>query len=121
VSLSCFDTAPIHLQRDSAGAATHDGDHAHVELEDADHLHSHQTVVLDWFLLSRARWLTSVTRTKRACNFVKNNNIGNKEVHNPGHSFFGWAHALSGLKAGRPAGWDHPSCSCGIRDVAIST
>ena len=55
-------------------------------------LHAHQRVVLDWYLLSRARKLSSVVRSMVRCRHATGaGKLG------PGYSFYAWAYALSGL------------------------
>ena len=54
--LSCFDMDPVHLAKTDV-ASMSDNHH-----EVFDELHAHQTVVLEWYLLSRSRFLYGMTR-----------------------------------------------------------
>ena len=94
-AVACFDAPPMHIARDSGRErATRQWEDEYRNASAGARLHAHQRVVLDWYLLSRvgANALTSVLRSHLGCR-----SFGGSGGLGPGHSFFGWARALSGL------------------------
>ena len=71
-AISCFDVEPVHLAKDqrhsetpistTATQATRSG-HVIASIK----LHAYQHVVLEWYLLSRSRWLAGVGRKGDTC------------------------------------------------------
>mmetsp|Transcript_90675 Transcript_90675/g.259054 ORF Transcript_90675/g.259054 Transcript_90675/m.259054 type:complete len:208 (+) Transcript_90675:1183-1806(+) len=114
-SVVCFDIEAVHLAKTS----TDETPQNHHEV--SDELHSHQVVVLDWWLLSKSRWIAGGKRSRNggACNSGAPRG-GSHAMYQPGNSYFGWALALSGL-APPPSGYKASGCdACGVNAKAAS-
>lgn len=119
-AIACFDIAPVHITRTTnvAGAVRR---HVRRRLQGdpaAIGLHSHQVPLLDWWLLSRSRWMASVSRKIGVCSQGAER-AGTHGSWQAGKSFFGWALALAGLTP-PPPGEQRFSCDCGVASNTVS-
>jgi len=105
LQIACMDAEPVHLTRQTA--------HEPVSEGSDDGLDGHQAVILDWYLLQRARWLAPVSRAGWQCHHGARRE-DNHAVDKPGASFYGWALAAAGLVAPGPH-WPAARANCGCR------
>ena len=115
----CMSLPPIHLSKtkvkSSEASARNRTEGGPPELS------PRETVILDWYLLSRSRWLTSIARRGGACTKGAGRG-GNHGADKPGKSFYGWALALSRLTP-PPAGsalFQKGACDCGVGKGMVS-
>lgn len=114
-SVVCFDIDPVHLAKTSTDEITED------HHKKFDELHSHQVVVLDWWLLSKSRWIAGGKRSRTGENCKAGAPRGGAHaMYQPGNSYYGWALALSGL-APPPRRYEGRSCNaCEVRNGGVS-
>ena len=111
LTIVCLDADPVHLTKSK---------HAPVSVDSDDGLDGHQAVVLDWYLLTRSRWLAPIVRKGTRCHGPGRgaSTTGRLyDVGQPGQSFFGWALAASGLG---PAPPKQLPCNCGLDRRRVS-
>ena len=111
LTIVCLDADPVHLTKSK---------HAPVSVDSDDGLDGHQAVVLDWYLLTRSRWLAPIVRKGTRCHGPGRgaSTTGRLyDVGQPGQSFFGWALAASGLG---PAPYKQLPCNCGLDRRRVS-
>ena len=91
--VACVDSKPMHLSKDRGNKEEHKSFEQEYKALEGVGLHSHQRVVLDWYLLSRTRELTSIRLLRIRCKTALGPGRGRLGA---GESFYSWAHALGG-------------------------
>ena len=113
----CMSLPPVHLSKTKIKKAAENNSMTTQNPE----LTPRETVILDWYLLSRSRWLTSIARRGGACTKGAGRG-GNHGADKPGKSFYGWALALSRLTP-PPGGsmlFQKGACDCGVGKGMVS-
>lgn len=114
----CMSLPPIHLSKSKVKKTEAVRPNA---TDGPQELHPRETVILDWYLLSRSRWITSIARRGNSC--IKGaGRGGNHGADKPGKSFYGWALALSRLipPPSNSAPFKQGTCDCGVGKGMVS-
>uniref|UniRef100_A0A7S3NJF2 Uncharacterized protein n=1 Tax=Aureoumbra lagunensis TaxID=44058 RepID=A0A7S3NJF2_9STRA len=110
-SIVCIDRPPVHITKDKRQPLSN---------RYLSRLDDHQITLLQWYLLTRSRWLTHVGRSGGHDVCKSATREGTHHVHVPGNSFYGWALAASGLLPPRPQFAYARNCPCDINKNHIS-